>query len=168
VSLTRRKRGKYDLDEFGGKVWTELERQGRSREWLQAQLSVSRSTLYRLLTGKSKLSLGDILSVAHVLGVDAAVITPADFGRAEDETQAEAPADSKAEDTFGADVEEIIATLARSLDSRAMRPAAALAALNGVEEAARIEGRNLPSLYWDLRRAVHESLAGSKTRDARS
>jgi hypothetical protein len=69
-----------------------------------------------------------------------------------------ARADATELESFVGNLDRIIRTLSTGssakLDARSK-----LAILNGIEEAARLAGQQLPGEFWELRRAVNEGTA---------
>jgi transcriptional regulator with XRE-family HTH domain len=120
---------------------------------------ISRQTLHRAL-GKDEITRSVAQRLASVLNVTEAYLL---FGAERPMVSAvheEPPPYGAANELadFVGNLDRIIRTLSTGTNA-ALDPKSKLAILNGIEEAARLAGQQLPSEFWDLRRAVNEGRA---------
>jgi transcriptional regulator with XRE-family HTH domain len=149
-----------ELSAFGLRIEDARKRRGMSKGGLAQQLGVSRSTLWRLLTGKSEASLPDLQKFSRVLLVEIAFLTGDSDGSDElDSTNAvreEAPSYAGQQlEEFVSNIDRVVRMLSTGEGAK-MGPKSKLAIMNGIEEAARLAGQPLPKEFYEIRRRINE------------
>lgn len=142
------------LTPFGRIVESLRSEGGLSRAGLARRIGVSRVQLWRAITGRTRLTDGQLYELAAVLGLPVARLLRAVDEDASIEPDSDAPEDSEIEN-YLSNLGRILVTL-RNFPGGEMGLRLKLAYLNGVEEIAREVGQKLPPRYWDVRRRVQE------------
>lgn len=149
---------KEALSPFGERVQAVLDEQGRSRAWVQKAMGISRTTLWRIMTGRTPATLGDVDAFALLLEVEPRRLVPDNLaGQWEPSTegQRDPSAQGLELEEFVSNMDRIVMTL-RNFPGGELGVRIKIGFLNLVEDVARETGHKLPLEYYRIRKEVQD------------
>ena len=143
---------------LGAEVERLRQERGLSKQGLAKLAGVSRTHLWRALTGRSELSRTEFRRLADALGVPEGLLAAAETGGQWEPEPNETAAGTPTADDLEAFITDARRIL-RTLDTLPGGPIGRdwkLELLSGIEEAAKAKPAKLPAEFWDIRRRVYE------------